>query len=145
MIYFLLSFAKVEANLLYIQEEELKPEFQNKLCLLNKTNKPLFIIVQLKLTPLGFEPMINNLRDIRMQKAQRKISNWIRVCYALHPRLVVKIIDEIPQKDRPYLDFSGINRLSVYHSKGNEERIVPYLMNYFSSEKLSLKYFSSLK
>ena len=137
-----MSFARVEAILLYIKEDELKPEFQNKLCLFSKTNEPLFIIVQLKLTPVGFEPMINDLRDIRMDKAKKKINNWVRICYAKHQRLIVKIIDDLPQANNLYLDFTGINKLTVYRSKGEGEQILTLIKNNFNSENLDLQYFS---
>ncbi|HLV41567.1 MAG TPA: hypothetical protein VKY37_04765 [Brumimicrobium sp.] len=137
----MLSFVKVEANLLYIQEDELKPEFQNKLCLFSKSNDPLFIIVQLKVSPLGFKPMINNLKEIRMDKAKKKINNWVRICFAQHQKLVVKIIDDVPQSNSLYLDFTGIDKLSVYRSKNGGDQILPLVKNYFDSEKLNLQYF----
>ena len=138
----LLSFVKVEANLLYILEDELKPEFQNKLCLFSKTADPLFIIVQLKLSPLGFKPMINNLKEIRIDKAKKKINNWVQICFSQHQKLVVKIIDDLPQSSNLYLDFSGIDKLSVYRSKGEGDQILPLVKNHFNADQLNLKYFS---
>ena len=135
-----MSFVKVEANLLYIQEDELKPEFQNKLCLFSKKTEPLFIIVQLKVSPLGFEPMINNLKDIRKDKARKKINSWVQICFAQHQHLVVKIIDDLPQVDSLYLDFSGINKLSVYRSKENGDHILPIVRSHFSADELNLQY-----
>lgn len=136
----MLSFVKVEANLLYIQEDELKPEFQNKLCLFSKKTEPLFIIVQLKVSPLGFEPMINNLKDIRKDKARKKINSWVQICFAQHQHLVVKIIDDLPQVDSLYLDFSRINKLSVYRSKENGDHILPIVRSHFSADELNLQY-----
>lgn len=65
-------FANVEANLLYIQEENLTPEFQSKLCSLFQSELPLYVIVQLKILPANFQPLMNKLTDIRKDKAEKK-------------------------------------------------------------------------
>lgn len=137
-----MSFARVEANLLYIQEDELKPEFQNKLCLFSKTTDPLFIIVQLKVSPLDFKPMINNLKEIRMDKAKKKINNWVQICFSQHQRLVVKIIDDLPQSNTLYLDFTGVNKLSVYRTENRGDHILPFVKTHFVPEKLNFQYFA---
>lgn len=138
----MLSFAQVKANLLYIQEDELKPEFQSKLCLFSKTTDPLFIIVQLKLSPLGFEPLINDLKNIRIDKAKKKINNWTQICFPQHQHLIVRVIDDLPRANTLFLDFLGIHTLSVYRSKGDGDQILPFVKSQFNSDNLNLMYFS---
>ena len=135
-----MSFAKVEANLLYIQEEELNPDFQKRLCLFGRLTIPLYIIVQLKVSPLWSEPMINDLKEIRKEKTIKKIDNWIKICFSKHQHLIVKVIDGLPKKWNPYLDFSGINKLSVYRSPLEGDQIIPLVKDYFLDTDLKLKY-----
>ncbi len=137
-----MSFARVEANLLYIQEEELKPEFQKRLCAFSRTTDPLFIVIQLKVSPLGSEPMINDLKDIRKDKAIKKINNWINICFAKHQKLSVKVIDGLPKPSNPYLDFSGISKLSVYRSQKDGDQIIPLIKAHFATEDLNLQFFN---
>lgn len=141
MSYNLLNFARVEANLLYIQEEELKAEFQKRLCFFSRTTNPLFIIVQLKTSKLGSEPLINDLKDIRRDKAIKKIDNWIKICFSMHQQLVVKVIDGTPTPSNPYLDFLGINKLSVYCSPSDSDQIIPLMRANFDMENLKFEYF----
>jgi hypothetical protein len=138
----LMSFAKVEANLLYIQEDELKPEFQKRLCFFSRTTDPLFIVIQLKVSPIGSEPMINDLKEIRKDKAIKKVDNWIKICFAKHQKLFVTVIDGLPKPSNPYLDFSGINKLTVYRSRINGDQIIPLIKGYFASEDLNLQFFT---
>ena len=137
-----MSFAKVEANLLYIQEDELKPEFQKRLCFFSRTTDPLYIIIQLKVSPIGSEPMIKDLKEIRKDKAVKKVDNWIKICFAKHQKLVVKVIDGLPKPSNPYLDFSGVNKLSVYRSSKQGDQIIPMLKSHFDSEDLNFKFFT---
>lgn len=136
MLYFLMSFAEVEANLIYIQEEDLKPEFQNKLCWFSRTQEPLYILVQLKVSALGSEPMISDLKEIRMDKAKKKIDNWISICFAKHQKLTVKVIDGLPNSSNPYLDFSGVNKLSVYRTPVFGDQILPLVKSHFDKNQL---------
>lgn len=132
----------MEANLLYILEEELRPEFQRRLCMFSKTTDPLFIIVQLKASPLGSQPMIHDLKKIRIDKAFKKINNWISICFANHQNLIIKVIDGIPRSSHPHLDFSGIQKLNVYRSPLEKDQIIPLVKKHFDDEHLNLHYFS---
>lgn len=138
----MLIFAKVEANLLYIREDELRPEFQNRLCMFSKTTYPLFIIIQLKMPPLGSEPMIKDLKKIRKDKAIKKINNWIKICFAGNQQLIVKVVDGPINLSNPYLDFTGISKLSVYRSDQENDPIIPLVKKAFETENLNLQYFS---
>ncbi|WP_146194085.1 hypothetical protein [Brumimicrobium oceani] len=132
----------MEANLLYIQEDELKPEFQKRLCFFSRTTEPLFIIIQLKVSSIASEPMINNLKEIRKDKAVKKVDNWISICFAKHQKLVVKVIDGLPKPSNTNLDFTGIRKLSVYRSSALGDKISPFLKGQFSSENLEFKLFT---
>ena len=131
----------MEANLLFILEEELRAEFQSKLCLFSRTVEPLYIVIQLKSSPIGFQPMINNLKDIRKEKAKGKIDRWLNTCFSKHQKLVVKVIDESTQSNKLYLDFTGINKLNVFRSKKGEDQILPLVRNFFNTDQLNFLYF----
>lgn len=85
--------------------------------------------------------MINDLKDIRRDKAIKKINNWIKICFSKHQQLVVKVIDGAPTASNPYLDFSGISKLSVYRSPLDGEQIIPLMKTYFEKQNLNLEYF----
>lgn len=132
----------MEANLLYILEEELRPEFQRKLCMFSKTTNPLFIVVQLKSPPLDSQPMIQDLKKIRIEKAIKKIDNWINICFAKHQNLTIKVIEGLPQLSRPFLDFTNIKKLNVYRSNLKPDQVLRLVKGHFDSEHLNLQYFN---
>ncbi|PKR81724.1 hypothetical protein CW751_04135 [Brumimicrobium salinarum] len=138
----MLRFAKVKANLVYIQEEDLKPEFQHKLCAFSKIKEPLIVIVQLKEVSANFKPLINNLKEIRKDKAKKKVINWIKICFSTHQNLTVKVIDFLPTTKRLSLDLEGINRIAVYQTKNGGENILPLLKKRFDPQHFELNYFS---
>ncbi|WP_159038399.1 hypothetical protein [Brumimicrobium mesophilum] len=132
----------MEANLLYILEDELKPEFQWRLSMFSKSTAPIFIIIQLKAYPLGSQPMIHDLKKIRIDKVIKKVNNWIKICFTNHHKLIVKVIDGIPKITNPYLDFSGINKLNVYRSPHVTDQISPLVKKHFEVKQLNFQFFN---
>lgn len=131
----------MEANLLYIHENDLSPAFQSKLCSFNGSTIPLYIIVQLKETPKGFEPLINNLKDIRIEKATKKINNWLQICFDLNQPLIVKMNDEDSSLIRVNIDLSKINKLSAYCAQRDSKAVLSYIQRQFSGKDYEIGYF----
>lgn len=122
----------MEANLLYIRENDLTPEFQSKLCSFNNQSIPLYVIVQLKVAPHGFEPMINNLKEIRIEKATNIIRNWIRTCFDSNQTLLIKINDDNSSVIRVDIDFSKINNLSIFCDQQDTKTVRSYIKKQFN-------------
>lgn len=134
-------FANVEANLLYIRENDLTPEFQSKLCSFNQQTIPLYIIVQLRVAPNGFEPMINNLKEIRIEKAKNKIKNWIRECFDSNQTLLIRIDDESSSIIRVDIDFGEINRLSAFCTQEDAKAVHSYIKSKFRKKNFKINHF----
>lgn len=137
----LVSFAIVKANLLYIQEEDLRPEFQNKLCMLYNSKLPLYIIVQLKLSSKDFRPLINNLLDIRKDKAKKKIDNWAKFCHPSGQNIIINILEKDPTFSKVSIDFTGVHHLNIYSLKDERKQILPLLKKSFTIDQLSFNYY----
>lgn len=130
----------MKANLLYIHEDNLTPAFQNKLCSLHNGTIPLFIIVQLKVAPNGFKPMINNLKEIRIEKAKRKIKDWIYVCLGAEPVLLIKIVDKNAPKIDVDIDFKEIKYLTAFCLQEDSKRVHSYIGNKFSKNNFEISF-----
>lgn len=130
----------MEANLLYIHENDLSSEFQSKLGSFNNQTIPLFIIVQLKRAPQGFEPMINNLKEIRVEKAKKKIEDWIQICFGSNQSLVVKIDDHNSLSIHVNIDFGEINSLSVFCAHRDSNVVLSYIESRFGKKDFQICY-----
>lgn len=129
-------FANVEANLLYIQEENLTPEFQSKLCSLFQCELPLYVIVQLKILPANFQPLMNKLTDIRKDKAEKKIINWEKYCHRNHPPVKVSVIENPEDLLELPSNVKQIKKLNIHCLQFDRSQILALLENNFTVEQL---------
>lgn len=129
-------FANVEANLLYIQEENLTPEFQSKLCSLFQSELPLYVIVQLKILPTNFQPLMNKLTDIRKDKAEKKIINWEKYCHRNHPPVKVSVIENPEDLLELPSNVKQIKKLNIHCLQFDRSQILALLENNFTVEQL---------
>lgn len=129
-------FANVEANLLYIQEENLTPEFQSKLCSLFQSELPLYVIVQLKILPANFQPLMNKLTDIRKDKAEKKIINWEKYCHRNHSPVKVSVIENPEDLLELPSNVKQIKKLNIHCLQFDRSQILALLENNFTVEQL---------
>lgn len=142
MKYFLfLNFASVEANLLYIQEENLTPEFQGKLCALFQSKLPLYIIIQLKILPSNFHPLMNKLTDIRKDKAIKKILNWEKYCHRKYPSVEVKVVENTKDLSDFSFDLEELKKLNVYYPKWDKKLFSSLLDNRLSALQVMIHHY----
>lgn len=130
----------MKANLLYIRESDLTPEFQSKLCSFKDQAIPLYIIVQLKGASQGFVPMINNLKDIRIEKAVNKIKNWMGTCFGSNENLIIKINDENSPAIRVDIDLTDINDLSIFCAPKDSKTVHLYIKNKLGENNFKISY-----
>lgn len=117
------SFVNVKANLLYILEEELRPEFQINLSKFKNAQEPVFIVVQLKKANSDFEPLIKDLKAIRIDKAVKKVNNWITICFNKMVSVKIDVVEDPSQLSELSPDFNGFNKLMFYQSKKNDDTL----------------------
>ncbi len=135
-----MSFATVKANLLYIRETDLTEEFQQKLCSFYEPDVPFYIIVQLKTVKNGFEPMINNLKEIRIEKAKKKIKEWIDACIQIGQPLFIKIDDERSSIIRVDIDFKTVSKLSVFCTEQDAKAVHMFVKKHFNKKDFQINY-----
>ena len=135
-----MSFATVKANLLYIQENDLSEEIQQKLNSLNNPTVPLYVVVRLKMVSNGFEPMINNLKEIRIEKAKKKIKDWTAAFIDEEQPLDIKIDDEKSSIIRVDIDFKAIQQLTVFCAQKDAKAVRRFIKKQFSKKDFQINH-----
>ena len=112
----------MKANLLYIQEEQLNTNFQEILCRFKNSEIPLFILIQLKLSPTGFEPMIGDIKNIRIKKTLKKVQDWIKKSFLSAKEINVKVVDEASNYSTFEEKLNKYKKLYIYQNISDSQQ-----------------------
>lgn len=124
----------MNANVIYIHEDELSLDFTSELNQTVKSDEPLFVVLQMKAAKSDFQPLINNLIEIRKDKAKKKLEDWLAK-YAFSSQTIVTYIrgneNRLKESD---LDLSNMRAMNYfYHSKEGRDFML-LLIEHFAFE-----------
>lgn len=124
----------MNANVIYIHEDELSLDFTSELNQTVKSDEPLFVVLQMKAAKSDFQPLINNLIEIRKDKAKKKLEDWLAK-YAFTSQTIVTYIrgneNRLKESD---LDLSNMRTMNYfYHCKEGRDFML-LLIEHFAFE-----------
>jgi len=82
-------------------------------------------------------PMINGLREIRLNKVKDKIQEWFKENLTDNIDFELFVFEGKPSKENPPVILDGINKLYVFVDCSNDIRIVPFLKAQLRPEKIA--------
>lgn len=114
--------------LVYIREEEMTGEFGTMLAQLNNANDYLLFLVELKAVDDHIVPMISDLSDLRLNKAELVIKEWLEDFVAPDLNWKLVVFEGEPAKNNPDFTFgSKLKKINVFVQPENELRLIPFL------------------
>lgn len=135
----------MEARLLYIRENEMNSGLSNILNGVEKSGVRFFILVEIKPIHDDSMPMINGLKEIRLNKVEDKIEEWFRINLSGDINFELSVFEGKPSKDNPPVILKGINKLFVFVDSSNDIRIVPFLKAQLKPEQITFLSLDNLK
>jgi hypothetical protein len=126
----------MDARLLYIRENEINSNLSTILNSVERSEFKFFILVEI--TPIHDEsmPMINGVKEIRINKVKEKIIDWFKENLSSEINFELSVFEGKPSKDNPPVTLKGINKLFVFVDSTNDIRIVPFLKAQLEPEKI---------
>jgi hypothetical protein len=126
----------MEARLLYIREIEMNSDLSRILNEVERLDRRFLILVEITPIKVDSMPMINGLKEIRLNKVKEKIENWFKenlsddICFEL------TVFEGKPSKVNPPVTLKGIDKLFLFVDASNDIRIVPFLKAQIAPEKI---------
>jgi len=126
----------MDARLLYIRENEINSNLSTILNSVERSEFKFFILVEI--TPIHDEsmPMINGVKEIRINKVKEKIIDWFKENLSSEINFELSVFEGKPSKDNPPVTLKAINKLFVFVDSTNDIRIVPFLKAQLEPEKI---------
>ena len=126
----------MEARLLYIRENEMNNNLSSILNAVNMKDVRFFILVEIKPIQDDSMPMINGLKEIRLNKVNDKIEDWFTENLPNKINFELSVFEGKPTKEKPPVSLKGIKKLFVFIDSSNDIRIVPFLKAQLSPEEI---------
>jgi hypothetical protein len=122
----------MEAHLLYIMEEEMNTGLSSFLNVIEKVDVRFFILVEI--TPIHEDsmPMINGLKEIRLNK----VEEWFKENLPIEINIELSVFEGKPSKENPPVSLERIDKLLVFVDSSNDIRIVPFLKAQLRPEEI---------
>ncbi len=126
----------MEARLLYIREDEMNTGLSRFLNVIEKVDVRFFILVEI--TPIHEDsmPMINGLKEIRLNKVEDKIEEWFKENLPNDINIELSVFEGKPSRENPPVSLEGIDKLFVFVDSSNDIRIVPFLKAQLKPEEI---------
>lgn len=126
----------MDARLIYIRENEIDSNLSTILNSIERSEFKFFILVEI--TPIHDEsmPMINGLKEIRINKIKEKIIDWFKENLSSEINFELSVFEGKPSKDNPPIILKGIDKLFVFVDSTNDIRIVPFLKAQLKPDKI---------
>lgn len=102
-----------------------------------KSDTRFFILVEIKPTHHDSMPMINGLKEIRLNKVKDIIATWFKENLSNEINFELFVFEGKPSKDNPPVILNGINKLNVFVNSSNDIRVVPFLKAQLQPEKIT--------
>lgn len=104
-----------------------------------------FILVEI--TPIQDDsmPMINGLKEIRLNKVKDKIEEWFTKHLSDNIDFELSVFEGKPSKENPPVILKGVDKLFVFVDSSNDIRIVPFLKAQLKPEKITFFAISHIK
>ncbi len=127
----------MNTRLIYIREEEMSGEFGAMLTQHDNTNEYLLFLVELKAVDDHNVPMISDLSDLRLNKAEEQIKQWLEDFVATDLNWKLVVFEGKPAKNNPDFTFdSNYQKINIFVHPENELRLIPFLRNRVAPNKL---------
>ena len=126
----------MEARLLYIRENEMNTKLSRILNAVRAKDVRFFILVEIKPIQDDSMPMINGLKEIRLNKVKDKIEDWFNENLLNDINFELSVFEGKPNKEKPPTSLKGINKLFVFVDTSNDIRIVPFLKAQLNPEEI---------
>ena len=126
----------MEARLLYIRENEMNTKLSRILNAVRAKDVRFFILVEIKPIQDDSMPMINGLKEIRLNKVKDKIEDWFNENLSNDINFELSVFEGKPSKEKPPTSLKGINKLFVFVDTSNDIRIVPFLKAQLNPEEI---------
>jgi hypothetical protein len=117
----------MEAHLLYIRENEMNDDLSRILNAVERSQIRFFILVEINPIQDDSMPMINGLKEIRLNKVEDKIEHWFKENLSRNIDFELSVFEGKPRKGYPSISLVGINKLLVFVDSSNDLRIVPFI------------------
>jgi len=127
----------MDARLLYIRENEMNSDLSRILNSVEKSAVRFLILVEMSSIHDDTMPMINGLREIRLNKVKDKIQEWFKENLTDNIDFELFVFEGKPSKENPPVILDGINKLYVFVDCSNDIRIVPFLKAQLRPEKIA--------
>lgn len=126
----------MDARLIYIRENEIDSNLSTILNSIERSEFKFFILVEI--LPIHDEsmPMINGLKEIRINKVKEKIIDWFKENLSSEINFELSVFEGKPSKDNPPIILKGIDKLFVFVDSTNDIRIVPFLKAQLKPDKI---------
>lgn len=135
----------MEARLLYIRENEMNTKLSRTLNAVRVKDVRFFILVEIKPIQDDSMPMINGLKEIRLNKVKDKIEDWFNENLSNDINFELSVFEGKPSKEKPPVSLEGINKLFVFVDTSNDIRIVPFLKAQLNPEEIVFFQISDLE
>lgn len=127
----------MKTRLIYIREEEMSDELGAIIARFTGVGENLLFFVELKALEDNNVPMISDLSDLRLNKAEQRIKDWLEELIA--PELVWELVvfEGKPTKNNP--DYGWVinqQKLKVFVHPANELRLIPFLKSRIAPDQL---------
>ncbi len=127
----------MNTRLIYVREEEMSEELGAMLAQHTSVNEYLLFLVELKAVDDHNVPMISDLSDLRLNKAEQVIKEWLEDFVAPDLNWKLVVFEGKPAKNNPDFTFgSKFHKINVFVHPENELRLIPFLKNRVEPNKL---------
>ena len=114
----------------------MNPDLSN---IFNKVEKlAIRFLILIEITPIKEDsmPMINGLKEIRLNKVKEKIRNWFQLNLSKDIQFELTVFEGKPSKINPQIVLKEIDKLFVFVRSSNDIRIVPFLKAQIPPDKI---------